>query len=73
MKINSLTGLSELSCWVKNRKQSVNNGADPYVYRLPSLKSPENHSADCVSADLQSNSGEAGPVDFVYLCFGETP
>jgi hypothetical protein len=71
MRINSLTGLSELSCWVKNRRDTVAATEEPYIYRLPSLTKPDNEGSDFVIAELRMNRNEAAPVDHVYVCFGE--
>ncbi len=69
MKVNSLTGMSELHCWVQNRKNAQHNPDDVYRYRLPSMKSPADKETDVLKVELGFNRNTAAPVDHAYLIF----
>lgn len=55
-RVNSLTGLSELSCW-----------QHPLPYRLPSLHSPQNEALDEIVADPNAGCSVKGPITELRL------
>jgi WD40 repeat protein len=70
MRANSLTGVSELSCWIANKKKA--GEADPagvVEYRLPSMSNPSVPEADVLHVDLQLDVNNAAPVSHAYLVF----
>ncbi len=67
MKVNSLTGISELSCWMKNLRGT---GKPPFLYELPSMESPHDPQMDVLSVDLNLDPNAAAPVDNAFLIFG---
>ncbi|MBR6022217.1 MAG: hypothetical protein IK066_07345 [Kiritimatiellae bacterium] len=67
LKVNALTGLSELSCWMTNGGKS---GEERYAYRLPSIESPENPMTDVLKVDLEVNPKSGGPVGGAFLVCG---
>jgi hypothetical protein len=69
MKVNSLTGMSELHCWVQNRKKGQEDPNDAYLYQLPSMKSPADKETDVLKTELGFNRNSAAPVDHAYLIF----
>jgi hypothetical protein len=69
MRVNSLTGISQLSCWVVNRLAGQQEPSSAYRYHLPSLESPEDDAADVLKADLYRDRNEAAPVNHSYLVF----
>ena len=69
LKVNSLTGMSELHCWVQNRKAAQQNPDDAYLYQLPSMKTPATEQTDVLSTKLHFNRNDAAPVDHAYLIF----
>jgi hypothetical protein len=71
MDINSLTGMSQLSCWIANQNVGHINRARSYRYQLPSLTNPGDPATDVLSVDLDVDVNSAGPVDHAYLIFNE--
>lgn len=66
MQVNSLTGLSELSCWLKH----VHKGpAQQYRYRLPHMEMPAREDSDVLDAQVEITSTAASPVDNAFLIF----
>ena len=70
MRINSLTGLSELSCWVENRIEKA-KGNEAIQYSLPSWNAPENPASDCIKVNYEIDERSASPINHVHLIFGE--
>lgn len=70
LKVNSLTGLSELSCWLKNGQTS---GEARYAYRVPSLESPEQRGTDALKVDLELNPKSGSAVGMAFLVCGASP
>ncbi len=68
MHVNSLTGASELSCWMKNTQSELRD-EPTYDYRLPRLESPWDETADVIAADLSLNPKSSRPVDIAHLVF----
>lgn len=69
MRANSLTGVSELSCWMGNIHQGK-----MFHYTLPNMKKPEDPDLDVLRADLDlgaavESRSTATPVDNAYLIF----
>ena len=71
MQLNSLTGFSELSCWVKNRRDAVGGKGSFVEYRLPDMQNPQHEESDVVRARIAEYSNESAPADHLFLCFGE--
>ena len=69
LEVNSLTGLSELSCWLVNGGKA---GTDCFRYRLPSVKSPERSSTDLLKVDLDLNPTAGAPVNSAFLICGRS-
>ena len=63
LKVNALTGISELSCWMGNERRNP-----PLSYRLPNLRSPTQRACDDlrVVGDGDSSSTE-GPFSELQL------
>lgn len=70
LKVNSLTGVSELSCWMVNGGKT---GDDRFKYRLPSVESPERSGTDILKVDLELNPNSGAPVGSAYLICGRSP
>lgn len=70
LKLNALTGLSELSCWMVNGGKT---GDDRYEYRLPNMKSPEQLATDVLQVNLELNPDSGAPVGSAYLVCGRSP
>ena len=69
LKVNALTGLSELSCWVSSgRKAGKAKGT--FVYRLPNLRTPSRWGTDLLNTDLDLNPVSGAPVDSAYIICG---
>ena len=71
MEINSLTGVSQLSCWIENRNVGHTQRASSYAYQLPSLTNPGDPATDVLSVDLEVDVNNAAPVNHAYLIFNE--
>lgn len=67
LQVNSLTGLSELSCWLVNGGKA---GTDCFKYRLPNIKSPDRASTDLLKVDLDLNPTAGAPVNSAFLICG---
>lgn len=68
LKVNSLTGLSELVMWIRNDHQGR-----PLIYRLPSLESAERQELDIIDAhrcrmEVEPAKG-ASPLDAAFIVF----
>ncbi len=63
---NSLTGLSQLSCWVRNK----DGKGDRFAYRLPDMGRPEVEEMDVLHAELDLDDANAAPVDHSFVIFG---
>jgi hypothetical protein len=68
LKVNALTGLSELVMWIRNDHQEA-----PLVYRLPSLEGANRSELDAIDAHrsrmkVKSARG-ASPVDAAFVIF----
>ena len=64
-KVNSLTGLSELSAWMRNGKSK-----NPVEIRLPSLRTPEDLASDVLKIGEGGALNACSPVDTAYLIGG---
>ena len=69
MQVNSLTGVSQLSCWVENRLAGQQEPGAAYRYHLPSLTNPAEETSDVLQADLYRDRNEAAPVNHSYIVF----
>ena len=69
LEVNSLTGLSELSCWLVNGGKA---GTDCFVYRLPNVKSPDRASTDLLNVNLDLNPTAGAPVNSAFLICGRS-
>lgn len=67
LKVNALTGLSELSCWIRNGSAV---GTRRVEYRVPSMKTPSRPETDVLQVDLEINPNGGTPVSNAYLIFG---
>jgi hypothetical protein len=67
MRVNSLTGFSETSCWIKNKDRADAN--EKYTYSLPDLREPGVSSQDVLQVDLSWDKANASPVDSAFLIF----
>jgi len=73
IKVNSLTGLSELSWWMANQKTSRTNPKDAYVFKLPSLATPATSTTDVLVMETKKSPNAAAPIDHAFLvCGGNT-
>lgn len=74
MRINSLTGFSELHCWMTNEQSAM-----PYNYSLPNIDSPADESSNLINVKefvsdkdgkiLQGIPGQS-PVSQAFVLFG---
>lgn len=69
LEVNSLTGLSELSCWLANGGKA---GTDCFRYHLPDVKSPDRMSTDILKVDLELNPTAGAPVNSAFLICGRS-
>ena len=69
LEVNSLTGLSELSCWMMNGGKA---GTDCFKYSLPSIKSPDRASTDVLKVNLDLNPTAGAPVNSAFLICGKS-
>lgn len=69
LKVNSLTGLSELSCWMVNGGMT---GENRFPLRLPSVSSPQDEKTDILKVDLELNPNSGAPVGSAYLICGRS-
>lgn len=69
MRVNSLTGMSELSCWIKNVTEGKDTPDVMYKYNLPNMREPEKEASDVLSVDLALDVRSASPVDHAYMLF----
>jgi hypothetical protein len=69
MMVNSLTGLSQLSCWTLNRQAGHQYSGKSYVYRLPNMQTPHSPETDVLNVTLELDVNNAAPVDHAYLIF----
>jgi hypothetical protein len=69
--VNSLTGFSELSMWVRNDNQSL--PTEPILHWVPSLESPEEKSQNIITID-PSNTSMPGksPIKSAWVIFNES-
>lgn len=70
MRVNALTGFSELACWMKNLSTAGTSRSQTYQYKLPSMDSPADEHTDVLSVSLSMDPNAAAPVDNTYLIFG---
>ncbi len=70
MRVNALTGWSELTCWIRNVVDGKSTPDEIYKYRLPNMKQPENEGSDVLNVDLELDVLSASPVDHAYLIAG---
>ena len=70
MRVNSLTGVSELSAWMRNDANRVPEGLKPYMYNLPNLERPADESADVIKLRLDANPDATRPLTHVNMVFG---
>ncbi len=68
MQANSLTGLSQLSCWVKNQQQSQKRSA-AREYRLPNIDFPDREESDVLHMEFDEDRNHGAPVNHSYLIF----
>jgi hypothetical protein len=78
LKVNSLTGTSELLAWLRN-EYDRDTDIEPFQFRLPSLEHPRIPSSDLIDTTklnttvdgqvLRAVSGRA-PISAAYLIFG---
>ena len=72
MQINALTGISQLSCWLANRREGHVNRKRSFAYQLPSLgKTPENPATDVLQVNLDVDVNNAAPVNHAYIICGD--
>ena len=69
LEVNSLTGLSELSCWMVNGGKA---GTDCFKYSLPNVKSPDRVSTDVLKVNLDLNPTAGAPVSSAFLVCGKS-
>jgi|GEM_PF-2525118 len=70
MRVNSLTGMSELSCWIRNLRPA--GAEEPYVYSLPNLTGRVfDPMSDLVGVgtDTVHNPNRTAPVNSSLLVF----
>jgi len=72
MEINSLTGISELSCWMRNIRGDASRKPVYFEYRLPDMEMPEQKDSDVLKVRLDRNVLNAAPVDSAYLVFRDS-
>ena len=67
MKVNALTGLSELSCWMR-----LSRGTLQYDYRLPNMKTPLRQGTDVLQTNVNvtRNQMDQTPVNNAYIICG---
>ncbi len=74
MRVNSLTGVSELSCWIRNAIGGA-DGEEPlrYEYRLPNMRRPESKEQDSLRVDLAVSAWDMtlSPVNNAFLVFSQ--
>jgi len=68
MQANSLTGLSQLNCWVQNQ-QHAQRKQDAVEYRLPDLEFPEREESDVLHMRFDEDRNHGAPVNHSYLIF----
>jgi Tubulin like len=70
MRVNALTGLSELAAWMRN-----DDAQDPYVFRLASLERPRDLESDVLNVEriTKGRRGVKGesPVAQAFVVFGK--
>lgn len=71
LKVNSITGLSELSCWLKASLKGRDK--DTFLYRLPDMVSPARESSDVLATTLGVCSRASAPVASSILICGRSP
>ncbi|MEL6895236.1 MAG: tubulin-like doman-containing protein, partial [Planctomycetota bacterium] len=69
MKMNALTGFSQLSAWIENRDHGRSRLEDAQSFRLPSMLSPENEESDAINLNLRTNVNDCAPVNNAFLVF----
>lgn len=69
LRLNSLTGISELSLWVRN---SAAQRSVAVEYDLPSMFAPGNKELDVLDVNLELDARAGAPIDNAYLIFGES-
>ncbi|MFM7867701.1 MAG: tubulin-like doman-containing protein, partial [Planctomycetaceae bacterium] len=68
MQANSLTGLSQLSCWVQNQQRSQRKDA-AVEYRLPHMDFPDRQESDVLHMRFDEDRNHGAPVNHAYLIF----
>jgi hypothetical protein len=68
-QVNSMTALSQLQCWERMVNKALRTEGLPkdFVYRLPSMRSPENEQADVLV--VGDGVSPKPPVEQAYLIF----
>ncbi|GIX03560.1 MAG: hypothetical protein KatS3mg113_0566 [Planctomycetaceae bacterium] len=73
LMVNALTGISQLSCWVKHREPGHIFSDARYEYHLPHMEHPRDIELDVLKVDLELDVNNLSPVDHAYLIFRENP
>lgn len=71
MRINALTGFSELSAWMNNVKPDPNKPPLRFDYRLPAMARAGDFEADVLQAPPNDETAFA-PVDAAFLTFAQS-
>ncbi|HYF50458.1 MAG TPA: tubulin-like doman-containing protein [Planctomycetota bacterium] len=72
MMINALTGFSELSTWVNMAALETQGKSSGFVYRLPSMESPEDEDTDVLIVNKRDDERSVAPVNNAFLIFDES-
>jgi len=72
MRVNALTGISELSCWMRNIHRPDSSGGAVIPYRLPSLAAPADEDMDVLKTNMKVDVKAAAPVHMAYLVCGSS-
>lgn len=68
LKVNALTGLSELSFWMKSARDEQSE----FCYRLPAMENPAQKGTDVLKVDLETNPTSGSPVNSAFLVCGKS-
>ena len=68
IRVNALTGLSELSCWLSAGRAQEKD--DKFVYKLPSMKKPGDEKTDVLDTTVGISPTSGAPVNSAYLICG---
>ena len=69
IELNSSIGLSELSCWMRNR---TSRPEEQFEYRLPDMNFPGSREKDVLKVDLELDPNSSAPVSRAYLICGRS-